>query len=229
MSRLFPERVSVELAPAGISVGERRIACDPAYGKEPWQGAIAALRAVEWKQHCKVTVILSSHFVRYALVPWSAALAGEREEEAYVRHHFAKVHGERARAWALRWSEGGGSARLASAIDRDLLDQIKQSFKKSGKARLISLQPSFMAAANRWARAIPRTGAWLVLAEPERACVALHSGGHWRSVQSAKGDWLALLERERHRMDPGIPELALICGASADREAPGWRLRELAA
>jgi hypothetical protein len=226
---LFPERISVELAPAAISLGERRIACDSAYGKDPWQGAIAALRDVQWKQHCKVTVILSSHFVRYALVPWSDALSGGREEEAYVRHHFAKVHGERARAWALRWSDGGGGARLGSAIDRTLLEEIKNSFPKGGKARLISLQPSFMAAANRWARAIPRTGAWLVLAEPERACVALHSGGHWRSVQSARGDWLALLERERHRLAGEVPDLALIAGAPAPHELPGWHWRELAA
>jgi hypothetical protein len=226
---LFPERISAVLAPAAVSLGERRIPCDPAYGKEAWQGAIAALRAVEWKQHCKVTVILSSHFVRYALVPWSDALAGEREEEAYVRHHFAKVHGERARSWALRWSEGGGRARLASAIDQTLSEEIRNSFPKGGKARLLSLQPGFMAAANRWARAIPHTGAWLVLAEAERACVALHSGTHWRSLQNAKGDWLALLERERHRMEGEVPDLALIAGAPAHRELPGWRFRELTA
>lgn len=228
MSRLFPERAAVVLAPAEVSAGGRRLACDAAFGKEPWQGAIAALRSVEWKEHCKVTVILSSHFVRYVLVPWSNALASEAEEEAYVRHHFARVHGERARSWSLRWS-AQGATRLSSAMDKNLLEEIKGSFPKSGKARLVSVQPYLMAAANRWRRSIPKTGAWLVLAEPARVCVALHAGGRWRAVQSAQGDWLALLERERHRIEGEVPDLALIAGARAERNMPGWRFRELPA
>lgn len=228
MSRLFPERVTVHLASAEVRVGERRLACDPAYGREPWQGAIATLRAVEWKTHCKVTVILSNRFVRYAVVPWSDALAGSREEEAYVRHHFARLHGERAKSWALRWT-AGGDPRLASALDRNFLEQLQSSFPKGAKARLVSVQPQLMATANRWRRSVPMGGAWLVLAEPERACVALTAGGRWRSVQTAKGDWLALLERERYRLEGEVPDLVLLAGARADRDAPGWHVRELPA
>ena len=47
-----------------------------------------------------------------------------------------------------------------------------------------------MEAINRWRDAIPSEGAWLVLAEPERACLAMYRDGGWRSVQNAKGEWL---------------------------------------
>ncbi|MEO8717691.1 MAG: hypothetical protein ABI423_05680 [Burkholderiales bacterium] len=223
MSRLFPETVDIHLAPAAITVGGRTIACDPDFGAEPWQGALAALKSVQFKEQARVAVVLSNAFVRYALVPPSAALDDEAEEQAYVRHHFAKVHGERAKSWVFRWS-----GALASAIDRRLLDALKASIAPDGKARLASVQPALMAAFNRWVEEFPPAGAWLVLAERERACAALYVRGSWRSVQNAKGDWLELLERERHRAEGPVPELVLLVGAAAPR-VDSWNIRELRA
>jgi hypothetical protein len=229
VSRLFPEHTRVWLSPQELRIGADSRACDRGFGTEPWDGAIAALRGVQWKARCRVTVELSNHFVRYALVPWDRALADPAEEEAYVRHHFGKIHGERARSWVLRWSADAPDApRLASAIDATLLAAIRQSFPPKGKARLASIQPALMAAANRARRSLPRGGAWLVLAEPERACVALYAQG-WRAVQNARGPWLTTLEREWHRAASPAPRLALLLGAQASAEAPGWTFRELAA
>src|SRR5439155_20669494 len=134
-------RVAVVLAPSEIAIGDKTLASDPAFGPDPWQGAVNALRAHEFKQRCRVTVILSNHFVRYALVPWNEALAGAAEEEAYVRHHFRKIHGERAKDWTVRASEAPrGAPRLASAIDTKPLEELKRSLPK-GKAKLVSVQP----------------------------------------------------------------------------------------
>ena len=227
MSRLFPDRLIVALAPDHIVVGDKTIDCDPAFGTEPWHGALAALQGVQWKDRVRVTAVLSNHFVRYALVPWNTALSDPAEEEAFVRHHFAKIHGERAKAWALRWSaEGADAPRLASAIDAALIDGLKSAL--NGKAKLVSIQPYLMAAANRAQRAVPAAGAWLVFAERERACVALHAGGRWRSVQNAKGPWLDTLEREWHRAEPNSPKFALLVNARPV-DAAGWTFKELAA
>ena len=237
MSRLFPERVAIGLFPERITLGGRAVSCDRGFGTEPWDGAIAALRGLEWKGRCRATVELSNHFVRYALVPWDRALADPAEEEAYVRHHFGKIHGERARSWVLRWSADAPDApRLASAIDATLLAAIRQSFPPKGKARLVSIQPALMAAANRARRSLPRGGAWLVLAEPGRACVALYAQG-WRAVQNARGPWLTTLEREWHRATPPAPRLALLLRSSGTEPEPDraptpnaeWTFRELAA
>jgi hypothetical protein len=228
VSRLFPERVRIRFAPAELLVGGRSIACDPAFGAEPWQGAVATLKTLEWKQRCRVTIVLSNHFVRYAVLPWSDALAGAAEEDAYLRYHFAKIHGERAKTWTLRASEDRrGVPRLASAIDSALLEQLKNAFPKGGQARLESVQPELMEAINRWSGAIPAAGAWLVLAEPERACLALHGRRGWRSVQNAKGEWLTLLDRERHRVDGELPDLVLLAGAPPPQESGGWKFRQL--
>ena len=227
--RLFPEDLRVRLAPAEVLAGGSSIACDPALGAEPWQGAVATLKNMEWTKPCKVTVVLSNHFVRYAVIPWSDGLATPAEEEAYLRHHFAKIHGERAKSWTPRASEDRrGLPRLASAIDTALLEELKGAFPRGGKASLVSVQPELMEAVNRWRDAIPREGAWLVLAEPDRACVAMHREGGWRSVQNAKGDWLTLLDRERFRLHE-VPELVLLAGARAPQQSDGWQFREIAA
>ena len=231
MSLLFSERLTIGLAPAEVTlarsrgvlrrkiVEQRSVACDPALGAQPWEGAVAALAGRD--AALPATVVLSNHFVRYAVVPWSEGLESEAEEEAFVRHHFARVHGDRAAGWALRWTDHGPT-RLASAIDRGLLEALRQALP-----RLRSVQPYLMASINRCRRSIPRSGAWLALVEAERACVALHAGGRWRSVQNAKGAWLDLLDRERHRVEGAVPELALVAGAEVPEEARGWNIRML--
>jgi hypothetical protein len=242
VSRLFPEHLLVRLAAAElnvvrlrgllrkVAVEDSRVPCDPAFGSERWQGAVEALKTLTLEGNCRVTVVLSNDFVRYALVPWSNALATPAEEEAYVRHHFAKVHGERAKEWLLRSSQSAaGAPRLASAIDRKLLEEIQASFPRGGKARLVSVQPQLMNTFNQHRASIPASGAWLVIAEAERACVALHAGGRWRTVQNAKGAWHALLDRERHRVEGELPDLVLLAGAAAPSEDSAWKFRELAA
>jgi hypothetical protein len=229
VSRSFRDRLLIHLSPAELSVGEKIWRCAPALGAEPWQGVVSALKEFAILRKCEVTVVLSNHFVRYALVPWSEALSGAAEEEAYVRHHFARIHGERARSWAVRASEAPhGAPRLASAVDKSLIAAIQGCFPPRGKARLVSVQPALMSVFNRSRGAIPKGGAWFALAEPERACVALHLQGSWRAVQSAKGAWLALLERTRLAVDGPTPDLVLLhAGGAPTEQAPGWTIERL--
>ena len=223
MSLLSRKRVVVGLAPHEVTLEGKTVPCDPTLGSQLWHGPLEALKAL--KLTGRATAVLSNHFVRYALVPWSDALASEAEERAYVRHHFSKIHGERAKSWALSWSENGKGSRLAAAIDGELVAELKRAVPG-----LASIQPYLMAAVNRSRRLIPHEGAWLALVEEGRACVALHSGGAVRSVQNLRGDWLELLERERRRAAgeaPAAPELALVAGAQPDPAMPGWQFRQL--
>ena len=223
MSLLFPERLLVRVTPAEIAVGAKRYPCDPAYGTEAWHGALEALKGIKFPRS-RVSVVLSNHFVRYALVPWSGALATPTEEAAYLRHYFAKIHGERAKTWLMRASEGRrGEPRVASAVDAELVAAIRALFPKGSAAKLVSVQPALMHVFNgaRAAVANPQ-GAWLVIAEPDRACIALHADGAFRAVQNAKGEWRALLERERYRVDADTRRV-LLAGAEAPSNDPYWQ------
>ena len=230
MSLLFPERVVVKVGASEISLNGKRFPCDPGYGAEPWQGAVAALGRQPFDSPCKVTVVLANALVRYAVVPWTEGLESPEEEDAYVRHHFAKIYGERARDWELRASEAvGAGPRLASAVDRRLIEELKALFPKGGKAKLVSVQPELMSKFNEWRAFIPAAGAWLVLAEPDRACIALHGRAGWTGVLNGKGAWLELLDRERYRLSEEAPDVVLLAGAKAPDASAHWKIRELAA
>lgn len=228
LTDLFPARLTLGLAPGALTFQGEAIDCDPARGVEPWQGAVARLRDIDLGKS-RITIELSSHFVRYALVPWNDALATPAEEEVYVRHHFARIHGERAKGWAVRAGEtAAGEPRLASAVDSALLASIKESFKGK-RAKLVSIQPALMSRFNAARRTLPEDGAWLVIAEVERACVALHGGKTWRSVQNAKGEWRAALERERHRVEGAVPALVLLAGAPLPSSDASFEFRAMKA
>lgn len=174
MSLLWPERLTFAL--------------------EPGEGALQELarKVAAMRRRAGVTVVLSNHYVRYAIVPGGGAASAE-EEVALARFHFTKIHGERAKPWEVRVSDG-----LACAIDAALLQEIRALFK--GKARLVSVQPHLMHAYNGARRRIPREGAWLVLAEKGRTCLARLAAHGWAWVHNGpEGEVDELIERERNR------------------------------
>jgi hypothetical protein len=168
---------------------------------EPWRGALERLKARTWPKRAAVAIVLSNHFVRYAVVPVDSA-ASEEEELALARFHFAKIHGERAKGWEVRVSDG-----LACAIDAGLLAELKRMVPN-----LVSVQPALMAAYNAARNRIPREGAWLVLAEAQRVCLARLGAERWASVHNAReADWEQALERERSRASgDALPSRVLV-------------------
>ncbi|MFN7085527.1 MAG: hypothetical protein ACK4N4_02730 [Burkholderiales bacterium] len=253
MSRLSPERLFVSLAPGSVSwlklsgsrpqvVARHTIPADTTYGPESWQGVVAALRsaAEAWRKDIvTVTIVLSNHFVRYALTPSDTAVSGTAEEHALARFYFTKVHGERARSWEVRLDDAArGTPRLACAIDAALLEALRACFPPRGRMKLVSVQPLLMSAFNCWRREFPPGGAWLLLLEAGRACLGLLVGRNWISVQNVKGHfpdeqaWVELLDRERWRTGlDRVPETVLVHAPSFPDAlrgtGSGWKLQKL--
>jgi hypothetical protein len=221
---LWRERLLISLSPGELSwvrlsgglrgliqpeAGAKRIVpVDADYGARTWDGVIHALRAeaAQWQNdNVAVRIVLSNHFVRYALVPSSDGVSAGEEELALARFHFAKVHGEASRDWNIRLSPAAsGTARLASAVDNALIDALQQSFPRQRQPRLASIQPLLMSVFNNASTpAMPAKGAWVVMVEADRTCVALYCGKSWQAVQNVKGEfadaqaWTSLVERVR--------------------------------
>jgi len=222
---------------------KRTVACDPALGAAPWQGAAAALAQVAGETrdaNADVTVVLSNHFARFILVPWSEGLGNAEERTAFVRYCFAKVHGERSKDWDLRLSPTpAGSTRIASAVDSSLVQAVRAAFPAAARARLVSLQPYLMAAFNRWRKDVKDERAWFLLVEPQRACLARLEGGRWSAVRNTRGSfdepaqWAGLLDRERHRVggdgaSDGVYVHAPRNGRALSVEGDGWTFKSLA-
>jgi len=247
---LSPERLLLGLEPDALSLlrlsgsgkprvlEKRTLACDLPE-KEPWEGAAAALSRLAGevgKASARVTVILSNHFARYALVPWNEGLHKAEEEAAFARYCFAKVHGERSKDWDLRLSPGeSGTQRVASAVDAPLLQAVRSAFP--GRARLVSVQPYLMSAFNRFRRQLAGARAWLLLVEPQRSCLARLEKGRWVSVRNSRGglagpeQWAGLLDRERHLAggEPAAEDVHVHAAGWKDASArvDGWTFKAL--
>jgi len=160
--------------------------CQPA-PKEAWPGVLetlALLLAQEKWQNANAVVTLSSHFVRYLLIPWNTEINGDQEQAAYVKHRFSKVFGASANHWALRHSDAAaGMPVLASGIDQALLDGIRKVCAAS-KLKLRSVQPYLMPAFNQYRHLFKNGSAWLVLAEHGKLTLALFQHGSWQHISS---------------------------------------------
>ena len=252
MSRLWRDRLLVWLAPTEISwlrlsgALKRRVsakragAVDAGYGAQPWQGAVAGLRAEAqaWRSEpLAATIVLSNDFIRYAVVPASQGVSGIEEAHALARFHFFKIHGERSRDWDVRLGDPRAAApQLACAVDAGLLPALRDCFPKTARPRLVSVQPYLMSAFNCGRRRFPGSGAWLLVLETQRACLALIADGRWVSVQNIKGsfddsqDWIDLLDRERWRVSlEQVPDAVLVHDARRPATAlpphAAWKLR----
>ena len=158
-------------------------------GIADWKPCVEALLRTlpeaRWKD-ADATVIVSNHFVRYALVPWSEELVGDDEKLAWVRHHFVEVYGEAVATAEYRWSEDRPDAPcLASAVDGEFVDQVRRAFEGTS-LRLRSIQPYLMTVFNRWGRRAMGNAVWILAPEPGRVCLASIVRGRWRGIASRK-------------------------------------------
>jgi len=71
---------------------------DAGTAEEPWRATVAVLpKALEAhaQRAANATVVLSNHFVRYALLGANDRLSSREEWLEYASHHFEKTYGAR--------------------------------------------------------------------------------------------------------------------------------------
>ena len=186
---LCPDKVVVTALERGwrLRVLDKRIVevSGEATGR-PWEAALAALAEAlpeSATSNTAATIVLSNHFVRYAIVPWRDNVTGATEQLALARHCFRNIHGDAASGWDIKVSDGGFRRNaLASAIDRELLDGLDRLFSER-KIALSSLQPYFMTACNRFRRELAshRSGCIAVL-ERGRAALGIFDRAGWQAL-----------------------------------------------
>jgi hypothetical protein len=203
---LCPDRVITVHCKAGL---RPRIVAKQAHkyfgAEKGWPAVLPVLQAAldnpDW-QNADATLIVSNHFVHFLLLPWNDVFLTDAEKLSLLRHRFAEVYGEASATWELRLDEGSfGSPSLASAMDQDLLGQLKSIFNAS-PLRLKSVQPYLMTAFNVCRRELSDGAAWFVLAEHGVFSVGLLHNGQWQSIRlrRAESRWfdeaMLVLERE---------------------------------
>jgi hypothetical protein len=170
---------------------------------QEWRAAVDAVPGVvdSYKNH-DVSVVVADQFVRYALLPWNAALKTEEQWMTLARHRLSAVHGAAAAQWQINLTETAPMGpRLACAVDRELVEELAAKFV-AASARLVSVQPFLIAAFNRIRSTIGNSSCWLLVEEPARLTLAFIQRGVWVAIRSRRVDsrWRAalpeMIERE---------------------------------
>lgn len=197
MSRWWPRRIRVCLTPYEVSLADTkgidRHALDSGEDFVDWRPAVALLAEQLAKEVARGAVAidleLSNHFVRYLVVPRRKDLRGRAEVEAFARHRFTQTYGAAAQEWDLCISEDG-AARMAAAVDRRLLAELRRVCKDA-KAQLKSVVPALSAGFDQARIARDADRYWYVQRERGRVCIGCVELGNWALVHSqglVKGD-----------------------------------------
>jgi hypothetical protein len=194
--------------PLRIGLGAKRIMLSGAKALElqagdDWRGAVAALpEMLKAHRGVEASVVLADQFARYALLPHNDAVKTPAQWLALARHRFGALHGAIAADWEVKVTETAPlGARLACAVDRELIEQLATNFVAAG-VKLISVQPFLVAAFNRIRQTVGNGSCWIVVEEPGRLTLALLQRGAWVAIRNRRSDerWRTvlpeILERE---------------------------------
>lgn len=244
MSPLSREHLVVGLAPETLDavrlgfwrrgrLGERTVAFVPPALGMPWTSGVEALELLlddpAWRVR-SLSVALSSHYVRYAVLPRGSNLAmGEQHDLARVV--FRKLFGELASTWEFRVSPGEGDMAMASAVPGALLDALRTACE--GRCTLRSVQPGLMSIFNRVRHDLGQENGTLALVERGRITLATLADGGWRTVGSRAWEPAALpallAEAGELAGEPAGGRLWLcdLSGRAVAPETPEWRVEHL--
>ena len=242
MSRWSAERLRIGLAPEQVDLARLRfglsrsaarqssVSCTPKPGEAPWQAALAALDgalAELGSRGGSAAVVLSNHWVRYAVLPWQPSVTSAGEVEQLARLHFERNFGAAAASWTIRTCDRGyGAAHLACAVDTALIAALQACLATHGM-RLGTLQPLLMAAYNDARREFSGNTAFAIV-EAGRVCLGLLQQDRWLAIASrrAGADLGEAIEQELATLDTDAvpPRLdVLLIGADTPWSAPAAR------
>ncbi|MBI3526787.1 MAG: hypothetical protein HY067_02345 [Betaproteobacteria bacterium] len=243
MSRWSPENLLIALFPARVIAAkiergwrtrliDKRVVetadpgpdppnSNPAGSSPAWRVTVAALEknlAGFAAPGTPATVIVSSRFVRYTVVPWRDNVVSVPEQAEFARHCFQNIYGEAVADWEIRMSSGGFRRNaLACAVDAEMLRAVEKLLVEHS-VRIVSIQPNFMAACNRFRRELGgyRSGCIAVL-EPGRVALGIFDEAGWRTLSARRigtlkpDELVPVLAQELKSVDPdGLPEYLFV-------------------
>lgn len=193
-------------------------------GRPIWQPALVALgRLVADLASPRIpaTVVVSSRFVRYAIVPWRDNVISAQEQQEFARHCMRGIYGDAAAGWEIRLSSGGFRRNaLACAADAAMLAEIEKTLTGSD-IPVVSIQPNFMTACNRFRRELRREGdACVVVLEPGRVALGIFDRTGWRTLIARRVGRLrteevvtVVAQELKAAMVDGLPECLFVAAA----------------
>lgn len=180
-----------------------------------WAAVLDALKAClaqpAW-QSANVKVVIANAFVRYQLLPWSDVHLSADEEQRLAKMRFEKVYGEDKQDWEVRFASAHyGSPRLACAMQREMLSQLREAVRES-KSHLRTVAPHLITALNFWRKRLTDQQLYFAMADSEKLCMTEIINGHLNNIT-----WSQLNEPlTEAAMSESIKRIQLVKHATAD-------------
>ncbi|MDD5297049.1 MAG: hypothetical protein PHU46_09055 [Rhodocyclaceae bacterium] len=200
--------------------------------REDWREPLARLAGLSTGEGLDMSILLSSCFVRFQVLPWMEEVQTAEERKSYAAIHFRQTYGAAADAWEIMVSEEPpGRPAPACAVDKALLEGLRALAVDKG-CRLASVQPVFALAWNRWRGNLDGQGGFLAVAEEGALCMAASGSGGWLSMSNRRlagtplQEALSAVLDEQDLLADVPPPGARRCLAAVHGPAPsavGWK------
>jgi hypothetical protein len=156
-----------ELAPVLARLAE-------ALAESTWHGAAARV------------VLADNRWVRYGIVPWTAARLDAAGRLAQARYVLGDAWGEVVADWAVTLADTPpGRSCVACAMPATLPGALEETLAPARLA-LVSLQPRLIAAFNAWRHRLPADDTWFASLDDGLLSAVHLSGGAWDRVHVAR-------------------------------------------
>jgi hypothetical protein len=197
----WPTQLDVLLRPGEVRV-TRRPALLPSRGgavvqrypvtstepEEAWRASVEVLGMALREETAarSVQVVVSDHFLRYALVAWNESLVADAERLAFARLALREIYGSMAEGWAVALDQQPArQASFACAIDRDLLQALRELTVARG-LRLTAVSAALAERINRHRAALRDQVFCLASLEPGRLTLAFRNESGWLAVRTRR-------------------------------------------
>ena len=147
----------------------------------------------------KASIVVSSRFVRYALVPWPSSDLSKEEGAAWARVHLETANGDMT-GWTVACdSSEFGRAHVACAMPAAFLKALRDTMT-ARKISTEAIAPAFVTGWNAWRKRI-KPGQFFGVAESERLVLGCCGHRGWDSLRvlsakQSRAELTALTRRE---------------------------------
>jgi hypothetical protein len=214
LSRFVATRLTIGLSGDGIAIVQNKVFVkDLVYQQfiasvqnADWPSLLqqldAALSQLKLPKNTPITVVLSSDFVRYLMLPAQPFAMNSAENAAYTQAAYRDIYGLAADNWHIKCDDAAPDQnRLAVAVDAQLMAALSQ-LAAQYSFKLKSVQPQLMAAFNGLMPQLARKNGYLVLLEQSKLLLIRLQNGQCQHLRALalNGDWqldlLQAVERE---------------------------------
>ncbi len=225
MSRLLPSlfslftgaRLHLALSAEGIAIVQQSsgfkkqlikqqyVSNNQAKNSANWQSILNqlddSLSQLKPAKNTLVTVVLSSDFVRYLILPVQQIAMNFAEKTAYVQAAYREIYGVAADGWHIKCHDGAPhQSTLAVATDSQLIEALNQLMAKH-QLNLHSVQPYLMTAFNGLMPQLAQKNGYLAVLENTKLLLIQLQNGACQQLRTiaCHDDWQLDLQQAIQR------------------------------